>query len=122
MRLLADQNVHRRVVECLRQAGFDVEFILETMPGRPDEEILARPDIGSLIFITGDKGFGDWLFNKRLPQPLALLLSRLPQPEWQRTSDRLIAILERGVLPGQMVTITKDGERAKPFPVGADNG
>ena len=121
MRLLADQNVHARVVERLRLAGFEVEFILESMPGRLDHEILARPDIGDLIFITGDKGFGDWLFNKRLPQPRSLLLSRLPQPEWRTTADRLIAVLERGVPPGQMVTITKDGERMKPFPTGAEH-
>lgn len=122
MRLLADQNVHRRVEQCLRAAGFDVECILKTMPGLLDEEILARSDIGDLIFITGDKGFGDWVFNKRLPQPLMILLSRLPQPEWRTTADRLIAILERGVAPGQMITITKDGERTKPFPPGANNG
>ena len=113
--------MHRRVVQSLRGAGFDVEFILETMPGSLDEQILARPDIGTLIFITGDKGFGDWLFNKRLPQPHALLLSRLPQPEWRDTVDRLIAVLERGVPAGQMITINKDGNRIKPFPAGASN-
>ena len=119
MQLLVDQNVHKRVVERLRFAGFDVEFILETMPGRLDDEILARSDIGELVFITGDKGFGDWLFNKRLPQPRALLLSRLPHAEWLATAERLIAVLERGAEPGQMITITKDGERVKPFPTGA---
>ena len=121
MRILADQNVHRRVVDKLREAGLDVEFILETMPGRLDEEILARPDIADLIMITGDKGFGDWLFNKRLSPPRTLLLSRLPHPEWQATADRLVALLEQGVPAGQMITITKDGERSKPLPIGAHN-
>lgn len=121
MRLLADQNVHARVVARLRQAGYAVEFIQETMPGRLDEAILARSDIGMLIFITGDKGFGDWTFNKGLPRPNAILLSRLPHPEWALTADRLIACLERGVAPGQMITITKSGDRTKPFPPGASN-
>ncbi|WP_353204680.1 DUF5615 family PIN-like protein [Sphingomonas sp.] len=122
MKLLADQNVHRRVVLQLREAGYDVEFILETMPGRFDPEILARPDIGSLIFITGDKGFGNWIFNLGLPPPLAILFSRLPHSEWAVTVDRVIAVLERGTMAGQMITITQDGERTKPLPIGAPNG
>ncbi|PAX08204.1 DUF5615 family PIN-like protein [Sphingomonas lenta] len=122
MKLLADQNVHRRVVLRLRDAGYDVEFILETMPGRLDEQILARPDIGELVFITGDKGFGRWIFDLGLPRPLSILYSRLPQPDWADTADRLLRILEEGVAPGQMITITKDGERTKPFPLGASNG
>ena len=121
MKLLADQNVHRRVVLRLREAGYDVEFILETMPGRTDEQILARPDIGRLIFITGDKGFGDWIFNLGLPAPLAVLYSRLPQPDWAVTVDRLIAVLEGTPLAGQLITITKDGERAKSLPTGAND-
>lgn len=122
MRLLADQNVHRRVVVRLREAGYAVEYIEETMPGRLDPDILARADIGELIFITGDKGFGDWTFNKGLPRPFAILLSRLPHPDWAETADRLIAILERGVASGQMITITKSADRAKPFPLGAHHG
>ena len=121
MKLLADQNVHSRVVLALRTAGYDVEFIQETMPGRADEEILARSDIGTLVFITGDKGFGRWIFDQGLPPPLAVLFSRLPHKEWAITAERLSAILERGVPPGQMITITESGERAKPFAIGAEN-
>lgn len=119
---MADQNVHARVVARLREAGFDVEFLLETMPGRLDPDILARPDIGEFIFVAGDKGYGDWIFNKGLGQPHAILLSRLPHPEWAETADRLTACLERGVAPGQMTTITERGERLKPFPPGASHG
>lgn len=122
MRILADQNVHRGVVTRLREAGFDVEYILETMPGRLDHEILARQDIGELIFVTGDKGFGDWIFNKGLPRPYAVMLSRLPHPEWPATAARLIAWLEQGIAPGQMITLTPNGDRTKPFPTGATNG
>lgn len=118
MRLLADQNVHRRVVVCLRDAGFDVEFILEAMPGRSDQHILARADIGEFVLITGDKGFGDWIFNKGLGRPLAIILSRLPQPEWATTARRVMDVLEGPVVPGQIITVTRDGDRIRPFPLG----
>ncbi len=91
------------------------------MPGWLDAQLLQRADIADAVFVTGDKGFGDWTFNKGLPRPLAILLSRLPHAEWAFTADRLIACLERGIEPGQMIAITKGGERAKPFPPGADN-
>lgn len=106
----------------LRDAGYDVEFILETMPGRRDEEILARPDISDLLFVTGDKGFGNWMFNLGLPRPFAIILDRLPHAEWAETADRILAILEAGVPAGQMITLTKDGIRTKPFPIGASDG
>jgi predicted nuclease of predicted toxin-antitoxin system len=119
VKLLADQNVHRRVVRVLREAGFDLEFIQETMPGSADEAILARNDISDFILITGDRDFGDLIFNKGLPQPNAILYSRLPHPEWQNTANRLIAILRNGPSPGYMTTLTKDGERLRSFPLGA---
>ncbi|WP_375396979.1 DUF5615 family PIN-like protein [uncultured Sphingomonas sp.] len=122
MKLLIDQNVHRRVVLCLRKAGYDVEFILETMPGRLDQEILARTDISTLVFITGDKGFGDWVFNQGLLAPLAILLSRLPHGEWQATADRLIEVLEGGASPGQITILIKDGVRRRALPSGVNNG
>lgn len=121
MHIIADQNVHRRVVMRLREKGYRVEFIQETMPGRSDEALLSRTDIGEAIFITGDKGFGDWTFNKGLPRPLAIILSRLPHPEWATTAERLLALLEQGIPPHQLITITNQGERTKPFPRGADN-
>ena len=116
MKLVADQNVHRRVVLHLRDVGFEVEFLDETMPGRSDQEILSRSDIGDAIFITGDKGFGKWIFNEGLPAPHAILFSRLSHSEWRSTAERLIALLEGGSIAGQMITITNAGDRAKALP------
>ncbi len=106
------------MVLCLREAGFEVEYIQETTPGRPDQQILARPDIGSFILITGDKGFGDWIFNKGLGRPSAILLRRLPHSEWAATAERIIDLLVRGVGQGQIITITRDGARTRQFPTG----
>ena len=91
------------------------------MPGRSDRMLLHRDDIADAVFITGDKGFGDWTFNRGWPRPLAIILSRLPHTEWAATADRILACLERGVLAGHMITITRGGERSKPFPLGAND-
>jgi len=119
MRLLADEGLHRIVVMRLREAGFVVEWVRESARGMPDAQILSRSDIGDLVLITNDRDYGELIFNKGLPRPCSILYSRLPHRLYDLTANRLIACLEGGVAPNQLLTITMDGERAKPFPIGA---
>lgn len=119
MRLLLDENAHVIVVKRLREAGFDLEWVSETTPGALDHEILARPDIGAFILVTNDGDFGDLIFNHGMPTPKSILYTRLPHRAAEQTAVRLIALLEAGVPAGQMITLTKNGERTKPFPAGA---
>ena len=121
MELLADENQHPLVVARLRAAGYRVEWIRESSPGTQDEDILARPDIGSVVLLTYDRDFGDLIFNQGLPAPVAILYTRLSRAEPDQIAARLLALLEGGVATGHMTTITKDGERLKPFPLGASN-
>ena len=84
-----------------------------------DPEILLRDDMGSLVFISGDRDFGDLIFNRGYPVPRAILYQRLNRLDPDGIADRLIAVLGRGDFDGHIVTLTKDGERSKPFPSGA---
>jgi predicted nuclease of predicted toxin-antitoxin system len=119
VRFLADENVHGKVVQSLREYGLDVEWIKESSRGIADPFILRRADIGLLVLITNDRDFGDLIFNKGLPLPHALLYTRLPHRDWQNTADRLIAVIETGVSAGHIVTMTIDRNRTSPFPPGA---
>ena len=121
MDLLAE-NQHPLVVARLREAGFTVEFIRESSSGALDEEILARPDIGSLVLLTYDRDFGDLIFNRGFPSPAAILYTRLNRLDPERIASRLLALLDAGVPSGHMISIIGDGVRLKPFPAGADNG
>ena len=119
MRFLADENMHKGVVMRLRAAGLDVEWISHSTPGVSDRHILLRPDIGQHVLITGDSDFGDLIFNGGMPSPNAILYVRLAHLLVELTADRLLALVERGGFEGHIITITKDGERRKPFPAGA---
>ena len=121
MRLLADENTHGILVARLRGAGFDVEWISESAPGISDAAILDRADISTLILITNDRDFGNLIFNEGKPAPRALLYTRLPHRAARDTADRLARLIERGDIDGHIITLTKDGERRKPFPAGASN-
>ena len=87
-----------------------------------EHDQLARPDIAELIFVTYDRDFGDLIFHQGFPVPRAILYSRLGRADARHAADRIVAVIERGVEAGYMITITKDGERSKPFPAGVEYG
>jgi predicted nuclease of predicted toxin-antitoxin system len=119
--LLADGNQHPLVVARLRDAGYSVEFIIESSAGAQDGEILSRAEIGTRILLTYDRDFGDLIFHRGYPAPFAILYTRLNRAEPDRIAERLLAELEAGITPGHMTTITDDGVRLRPFP-GASHG
>lgn len=67
MKFLADEGVDKPIVTMLRNAGFDIDYILELTPGADDETILELAWSQQRILITQDKDFGELVF--RLQQP-----------------------------------------------------
>ena len=63
MKLLADEGVDRPIVTALRNAGFDVVYILETNQGAEDEFILSLAYRDERILITQDKDFGELVYR-----------------------------------------------------------
>jgi Flp pilus assembly CpaF family ATPase len=55
-----------------------------------------------------------------MTRPRAILYSRLGRADLRHAADRIVAVIERGVEAGHMFTITKDGERSRPFPAGVE--
>ena len=60
MRSLADESVERQIVDALRRAGYDVDFIAELAPGAADPDVLERANRGSSVLITGDGVSASW--------------------------------------------------------------
>ena len=121
MLLLADENQHPLVIARLRAAGYNVEALAETSSGMTDVDILRRADIASTILVTYDRDFGELIFKHGHAAPLAVLYTRLSRAEPDYIADRLIALLAGGIAHGHITSVTKDGERVKPFPSGATN-
>jgi len=121
VQLIADENVHGKVVARLRAAGYDLAWIKEIAKSAGDPEILRRADVAAAIFITNDRDYGELVFLRGLPPPRAILYTRTPHRDWKLTSDLLITELERGVELGKLTTISAGGVRHKPYPIGASN-
>ena len=57
--LLADENIHPRVVQALREQGKDVSTVLEVgLSGRPDTEVLEKARGDGRVVVTHDGDFG----------------------------------------------------------------
>jgi predicted nuclease of predicted toxin-antitoxin system len=122
VRLVADENVHGKVIRRLRASGYEVESIKETDKGALDPDILARPDLRTAVLITNDRDYGDLVFRRGLPPPQAILYTRTPHRDWLLTSDLLLRELARGVRLHHMTTIASGGVRYKPFIPGVPDG
>jgi predicted nuclease of predicted toxin-antitoxin system len=121
VRILADENVHARVVAGLRDHGYDVEWIARSSPSDQDETILRRADIADWILLTYDSDFGDLIFNQSMPVPAALIFSRLERLKPDAVVMRVIAALKRQPLLGHLVVLARDGDRYKSW-MDRDNG
>ena len=77
MRFLADESVDFPVIITLRDAGFDVDSIVELKPGIADEEVLNIAFQQKRILITVDKDFGDLSFRFQ-KEHVGIILYRLP--------------------------------------------
>ncbi len=110
--------MHPVVVQRLRIAGLEVEWIAETASGLADIQILSRVDIGELIFITYDRDFGDLIFNHDFNRPSAVIYSRLGRAEPRYLADCILQLLEIEQIQGHFHVIKADGIRSTPFPNG----
>jgi predicted nuclease of predicted toxin-antitoxin system len=120
LQYLADENVHPFVVRHLRALGHDLEWVRESSRGMLDPDILLRPDIGTLVLITMDRDFGDYIFQRGFPAPRAILYSRLSRAEPWLIAERFATLIESGLAEHHITTITARGERVRAFP-GAAN-
>ena len=74
MRLLADENVSRLVIERLRTCGFEVISVSDTKKGAPDTDVLSAADAEGCILITEDRDFGELVIRQRLSVRGVILL------------------------------------------------
>jgi predicted nuclease of predicted toxin-antitoxin system len=76
MRLVADENVPRSVVQALRDSGHDVVWIRTESPGIGDAAVLQRAAQNHRIVLTFDKDFGELAGQAILPDDVGVILLR----------------------------------------------
>lgn len=83
MKFVADENLHRQIIDELRQAGHEIIAIAEVSPGIVDDDVLALSVRENVPLLTEDKDFGDLVFHQQLPSAGIVLIriSGMPLPQ-----------------------------------------
>ena len=73
MKILADENVDRQIVERLRKDGHVVTYVIEEPQtrGATDIPILQRARHENILLVTGDLDFGGYIYRDHEPAPNA---------------------------------------------------
>lgn len=125
MRFLADMNVDVRVVEWLRQQGYDATHLRdEGLHRLPDGAIFAKASSENRVILTFDLDFSEIAALSHGKKP-SLVLLRLHNPRASHVISRLAAVLEnsKGALEkGAVVVIEKSRHRVRYLPVGEPGG
>lgn len=117
MRLLANQNVPRSVVDTPRSSGYDVEWVQESQPGRSDPALLQYAVSEERVVLTFDKDFGTLAFNRGIPASCGVILVRLTPTAPGTLANRLVDILsERNDWAESFAVINDATVRMRPLP------
>lgn len=121
MRWLADECVDAGLVKLLRDAGNDVLYAADAMPGATDEEILACAEDEARLLPTEDKDFGELVFRSEMEVPGLVLLRIDPGARGTKGTRLERAIAHYGEsLFGRYVVVERARIRSRPLlrPVG----
>lgn len=118
MRILADENVDRPIVNWLRKQGHDVAEVAAIMPGSSDPDLIEHSRGEDRVLITFDRDIGRLVLahGKHHPGVIYLRLRGAGQEVWDRFGQ-LWPRLEPAVA-GHLVTVRNDRIRRRPLPDG----
>lgn len=117
MRLLANENIPRVIVEGLRVAGHDVAWIRDDAPGASDAAIIRRAKAETRLILTFDKDFGELAFVGGLSTQSGVVLLRLRALDPETLTRRVVeAIDARDDWPGHFSVVESDRVRMTPLP------
>jgi predicted nuclease of predicted toxin-antitoxin system len=114
MKFLADEGIDKPIVDALRQAGFDVFYILETNPGADDELILSIANAQQRILLTQDKDFGELVYRLRSSHS-GVILIRLAgiSPEIKAEIVSTMLLKHQSELPNAFTVIQPNAMRIR---------
>lgn len=94
MRLLADENIPRFVVEFICSRGHDAIWIGKVAPGIKDREVLSLATTQERTLITFDTDFGELVFRLGVGAPFGIILFRLPPDSPLEIAQSIVQALE----------------------------
>ena len=121
MKILADQNVSRKVVEKLRDAGVDVVRVGDVLnPRAPDVDILVEAERRGAIILSHDQDFSALLAASGAVRPslVNLRVSYVDAEQVARVVASVLKITGEDLAAGAVVTMDDTRVRIRRLPIG----
>jgi predicted nuclease of predicted toxin-antitoxin system len=117
MKVLADECCDSDLVTALREDGYDVLYVVESMQGASDTEVLRRARAEDCILLTEDKDFGELVYRLRRSVP-GIILLRFDPADRSLKVPRLRSLLDRHSdhLHDTFVVLGPERARLRPLP------
>ena len=118
MRLLADENFPRLVVEKLRSCNYDVVWVSEERPGITDSEVLSFATGEQRLLVTFDKeDFGELVFKGGQKAPYGIVMFRIPKNDQDLPQTVAEVLKHRENWAGYFFSVhNKNDIRPRPIP------
>jgi predicted nuclease of predicted toxin-antitoxin system len=114
MKLMADENVDRRVVDRLRLDGHEVVYVAELSPSMTDDDLLGQVSLLDAPLLTEDKDFGELVFRLHRAHPGVVLLRLAGLPAEHKADTVANIVAEYGdALVGAFCVISPGGFRLR---------
>jgi len=116
MKLLADENAPRNVVEALRLHGYDVLWIKEHWRGLADEKIINISISEDRVILTFDKDFGELVYRLNIQNVPGVILIRITDN--RISSEKILTLLKEygDRLEGYFTALTLSKIRRRRMP------
>jgi predicted nuclease of predicted toxin-antitoxin system len=117
VKLLANENFPRVVVDALVAAGHDVVWVRTVCPGIADPDVLALAVTEDRVLVTFDKDFGHLAFHAGLPASCGVVLFRLSLADPLAASAVIVrALASRTDWSGFFSVVMERRIRMRPLP------
>jgi predicted nuclease of predicted toxin-antitoxin system len=119
VKFLADECCPASIVSALREAGHDVNYVIEISPEISDLEAAALAQAQRRVLVTEDYDFGELAVRHHVRMPGLVILALLDQPRDFRVR-RMLETVARFAddLYGQITVVELNRERVRPLVAG----
>jgi predicted nuclease of predicted toxin-antitoxin system len=118
VKLLANENFPLASIRQLRQAGYEVESVTETMLSAPDTQVLKHAAANKQIILTFDKDYGELIFHRKIAVPDGLIFLKFDPFTPLEPGEMLIEmIFKAGIeITGFFIVLERDAIRKRKLP------
>jgi predicted nuclease of predicted toxin-antitoxin system len=104
--IIADENLHQRIIEALREKGYDVYAIRTEVGGVADTDVVQVAKRLQGILITEDKDFGELVYAHGIADVSIIFLRYDTKTELDFVIDQLFHVLNNSETLSGYVFIT----------------